>query len=261
MININIFDKDNNLKTNSSGDIQTALVYKNKYELGDYIVISVDEPNKFYWVQVDDALGKSLVYLTGDMKYEIPFYEKKLNLSPKTFNGERHLLSVRKAYDFEYKAYRNLALNVNDQHGQNTSFPHAVANVETRGESVFAAKNAIDGVINPESHGKWPYQSWGINMREDAQWQINFGRTVCIDRIIIYLRADFPHDNWWKELKITFSDGSEKVIALEKGGHAQEFIFDTKQIEWLKLSDLKKADDPSPFPALTQIEIYGTEKL
>lgn len=28
---------------------------------------------------------------------------------------------------------------------------------------------------------------------------------------------------------------------------------------WLKLSHLIKADDPSPFPALTQIEVYGTD--
>ena len=32
-----------------------------------------------------------------------------------------------------------------------------------------------------------------------------------------------------------------------------------KGIEWIKLGNLIKADDPSPFPALTQIEVYGTE--
>ena len=36
-------------------------------------------------------------------------------------------------------------------------------------------------------------------------------------------------------------------------------IFDIKKqgITWLKLGELIKADDPSPFPALTQIEVYG----
>ena len=29
-------------------------------------------------------------------------------------------------------------------------------------------------------------------------------------------------------------------------------------ITWLKFGKLIKADDPSPFPALTQIEVYGT---
>ena len=58
---------------------------------------------------------------------------------------------------------------------------------------------------------------------------------------------------------MSFSDGTEMLLPLEKGGHAQTFTFEPKQVSWLKLSDLKKADDPSPFPALTQVEVYGTE--
>ena len=30
------------------------------------------------------------------------------------------------------------------------------------------------------------------------------------------------------------------------------------EITSLMLDDLKKADDPSPFPALTQVEVWGT---
>ena len=30
-------------------------------------------------------------------------------------------------------------------------------------------------------------------------------------------------------------------------------------ITWLSFGKLIKADDPSPFPALTQIEVYGVE--
>ena len=29
--------------------------------------------------------------------------------------------------------------------------------------------------------------------------------------------------------------------------------------EWMRLHDLIKADDPSPFPALTQIEVWGRD--
>ena len=115
---------------------------------------------------------------------------------------------------------------MNDQHGGENCFPHASANVETRGESVFAAMNAIDGVIAPESHGNWPYQSWGINRREDACWRLDFGRTVVTDRIVVHLRADFPHDNWWNQGKLTFSDGSELILHWEQGGHGQEACFD-----------------------------------
>lgn len=104
------------------------------------------------------------------------------------------------------------------------------------------------------------YESWGINRREDACWHLDFGRTVTADRIVVYLRADFPHDNWWEEGEITFSDGTKMTLELEKGGHAQIFTFDQKEIQWLELSGLKKADDPSPFPALTQLEVYGSER-
>lgn len=241
------------------GTDEASLVYRDCYQEGDKIVIDVDETNAFYWISVDGTIAKSLVYLTGEMQYEIPFGDKKLNLSPNAFVGDRNLVYVRRAYPFEINAYRNLACNPNDQHGLTTSFPHATANVETRGESVFAAMNAIDGVIAPYHHGRWPYQSWGINQRPDAEWTLDFGRTVSVDRVVVYLRADFPHDNWWEQAKLTFSDGTEMLLPLEKGGHAQTFTFEPKKISWLKLSDLKKADDPSPFPALTQVEVYGTE--
>lgn len=32
-----------------------------------------------------------------------------------------------------------------------------------------------------------------------------------------------------------------------------------RKIEWLVLKELKKAPDQSPFPALTQIEVWGTD--
>lgn len=57
-------------------------------------------------------------------------------------------------------------LNPYDSHETKGIYPHAQANVETRGEAVFAARNAIDGVFANWSHGEWPYQSWGINMRQ-----------------------------------------------------------------------------------------------
>ena len=116
--------------------------------------------------------------------------------------------------------------------------------------------NAIDGVIAPEDHWRWPYQSWGINRRDDAAWKLEFGRTVEMDKLVIYTRADFPHDNWWEKMTVTFSDGSVEVLDLVKGGTAQIFNI-KKNIEWLEVSNLIKADDPSPFPALTQLQVYG----
>lgn len=239
---------------------QVNMVYTAPYQEGDYILLETSEENLFLMVQVDDALGEAFVYLTKkSFIYTVPFGEKRICYSPKVFSGDRHLLSVREATKEEIASYRNLALNVMDQHGDTYCYPHASANVETRGEAVFAARNAIDGVTENSSHGEWPYGSWGINQRADATMKVEFGRKVEIDKIVLVLRADFPHDNWWKEVTIRFSDNTTKVCPLEKTAVGQVITLDKKLVEWVQLENLIKADDPSPFPALTQIEVYGTE--
>ena len=40
---------------------------------------------------------------------------------------------------------------------------------------------------------------------------------------------------------------------------AQEFMIGKMQISWLEISHLFASAEPSPFPALTQIEVYGIE--
>lgn len=42
-----------------------------------------------------------------------------------------------------------------------------------------------------------------------------------------------------------------------KSGEAQYFDIKKKGIEWIILDQLIKADDPSPFPALIQLQVYG----
>ncbi|MDO5425489.1 MAG: carbohydrate-binding protein [Eubacteriales bacterium] len=256
---LRVYDKNGNTIAIRHGFDEISLMCPREYQEGDHLVLEISEPNAFVWLQLDDALGKSLVYLTGNVEYLVPFGEKRVNLSPKAFSGKIHLLYARAARDYEIHAYRNLAVNVNDQHGDVSCFPHASANVETRGEAVFAAKNAIDGVVISDSHGNWPYASWGINRRDDAKMRLDFGRMVEIDRIHLYTRSDFPHDNWWTEATFTFSDGSTLVFPMEKSDRPHELTFEKKQVEWLEIGELKKAPGPSPFPALTQIEVYGTD--
>lgn len=259
MISLKVEGAGGKAITLARGEEEINLLVTREYCEGDSILIEYAGKPLYIWLQLDDALGKSLVYLTGNMRYMIPFGEKRINLSPKAFLGKQHLLHIKKAKEFEVKAYRNLALNVNDFHENETCFPHASANVETRGEAVFAAKNAIDGVTANECHGAWPYASWGINRNPDAKLRLDFGREVEVDRLVIYLRADFPHDNWWERAAVTFSDESSMTLSLKKTGLGQEFTFEKKKIKWLELSQLIQAKDPSPFPALTQIEVYGTE--
>ncbi len=255
-MDIKVLNKSDEIIAEISGDIEVNLVFEHEYEEGDKIVID-GLKHHYAWIMLDEALGKSMVYIKDTITYYVPYGEKRCNISQRAFSGSIHLINVREAYDFEVKNYQNLACNVNDQHENLSSFPHATANVETRGESVFAARNAIDGITANFSHGMWPYASWGINRNPQAVLKLDFGRKVMTDRIVLYLRADFPHDSWWKEVAIVFSDGSRLTAAMEKTHHGQEIIFDEKEIEWLELCELKKAEDESPFPALTQIEVYG----
>ncbi|MHB8129487.1 MAG: carbohydrate-binding protein [Mobilitalea sp.] len=259
-LQIKIMDGKGNIRAEKKEQEEVMLVYQRYYQEGDRIVITSSEKNRYIKVQVDDALGSSLLYITGnEVVYNIPFGEKRSSYSPKVFIGELHSLWARVASKEEINEYKNLSLNVMDQHEAVGYYPHASANVETRGEAVFAARNAIDGVRENHSHGDWPYQSWGINRQDDARMKLDFGRTVIIDKIIMYTRADFPHDNWWKEVTLLFSDGSELQWELEKTDKAHVIYFDKKEVKWLELCKMLKSEDPSPFPALTQIEVYGVE--
>ena len=255
-------DWDHVPKAELEGEDQVVLAWDGEYRKGDIIEFSGLVPGSFYKVKADAALEEALVFITSDtVLFPVPFYERKTSYNPLCFFGNRHLCTIRTARPFEVNTYRNLALNPFDQHDVSTVFPHASANVETRGEAVFEARNAIDGVICVRSHGEWPYESWGINRRDDAAFRLDFGRPVDIQEIRLYTRADFPHDNWWVSGLFTFSDGTTMDISMEK--HVDKphiFTFPEKKgITWLMLSHLRKSDDPSPFPALTQIEVYGKE--
>lgn len=240
---------------------RVSVVHTCEYQEGDFIVLESNKQNVFVMVSFEDSMGESLIYLKNpSVSFYIPFGEGRICYSPKSFTGEKHLITARMATEEEIGRYRNLALNPYDQHGDIGYYPHSTANVETRGESVFASRNAVDGIFENSSHGSYPYQSWGINRRPDAEIKIDFGRTVVVDKAALTLRADFPHDSYWTQVTLAFSDGSTLTPSLKKTACPQEITFEKKEIEWVVMKDMKKADDESPFPALTQIEIFGTEK-
>ncbi|WP_025684885.1 DUF7402 domain-containing protein [Paenibacillus maysiensis] len=257
-LSIEVQSEDGTILAKNTDAEEINLVYNHPYQLGDSIVLRSSKPHVYLYIQLDDAMNEAFVYLSGqEYQYIIPFDEKKTSYSPKSFTGEMHLLTARVASVEEIASYKNLARNEYDQHTNTSLFPHASANVETRGEAVFAARNAINGNTVTFSHGGWPFESWGINQQEDAEFTIHFGRHVEIDKIVLYLRADFPHDNYWEKVSLHFSDGSKQVTQLIKSGKAQTIQLEPKKVEWVKLSELIKSDDPALFPALTQFEAYG----
>jgi hypothetical protein len=50
-----------------------------------------------------------------------------------------------------------------------------------------------------------------------------------------------------------------ETVSLEKSTEPHVIPMKKSGITWLKFGQLIKADDPSPFPALTQMEVYGVE--
>jgi len=254
-------ENESGVVVSASGESEVVLVYENEYKPGECLTIECDKQNQYLILQLDDAMSPAFVFLTEN-KYSllVPFEEKRVSYSPRTFSGDRHVLYARSATTHEIAMYKNLAFNPYDGHLNSSLFPHATANVETRGEAVFAARNAIDGNKANIGHGPWPYQSWGINRDPNAEIKIDFGREVIINRAVVYLRADFPHDAWWEQITVEFSDGSSLDASFIKTHEGQAVEFEQKTVQWVILKKLIKADDPSPFPALTQIEFYGTEK-
>jgi len=254
---ITVIGVNGSVKAQAQGETEVRLVYDSLYEAGDVIHFVSEEPG-YVVAQLEDSLPPVFGYLNGEFLLPVPFGEKRICYSPKCFTGDIHVLWARKATRREVESYRNLALNPLDNHANCALFPHAHANVETRGESVFAAHNAINGNITSAGHGAWPYESWGINRRDDAEIHIDFGRDVRIDRLVITLRADFPHDSWWRKATIRFSDGSAFVPVFEKSGRPQIFDIKPREVRGITMCELIKDEtDPSPFPALVQLECWG----
>ncbi|QKK32926.1 carbohydrate-binding protein (plasmid) [Rhizobium indicum] len=258
-LTLKIVDADGAVLASSTGRDETFLVYRHSYREGDRVIVEVSEPGHVF-LSLDGAIQPGLVYMK-ECAYSlaVPFGDKRKPYSPNAFRGDIHRLSARSTRPGEIIHRRNLALNPWDDHANRALFPHARANVETRGEAVFAARNAIDGEKANDDHGFWPYTSWGINRDPQAALTVEFGRPVRIDEIAFYLRADFPHDSWWEKVSVTFSNGKTCCFPLVKSGTAQGFPIEPCIIEWVELHGLIKAEDASPYPALTQIEIWGTE--
>lgn len=245
-------------------------VQQERYAKSGYMLVQAEYPEGaqlvftaakgFLWVQVDQAVAPSLLYLPeGRFVYRIPQGDACRAYPPGAFLGSSHLVRAWLPTEEELYRRRNLAHNPADQRGDVQAYPHATANVETRDESVFAARNVIDGFVCNDSHGDWPYQSWGIGAREDAWCKLEFGRPVFIDSMCLVLRADFPHDAYWTEGAVVLSDGAEIHFPLQRTGAPQWIDIGEHTVTWMRLEKLIKSDDPSAFPALSEWEVYGTE--
>ncbi|MGN0070240.1 MAG: hypothetical protein ACI361_00190 [Atopobiaceae bacterium] len=258
---LSLIDRRGGVRWSDEAEDEIWLSWRGSYEAEDALVVEADADEAWLWLQLDSCLEPSLALLRGGrFVFEIPLDERQVAYGKDwAFEGKRHWAHARIADRREVAGWRNLALNAHDTESDEgrgpALFPHAETNVVC-GNPQFWARNAIDGVFDSSRHGSWPHTSWGIAGRADAELTIEFGVPVIADELRLYLRADFPHDSWWKEATVLLSDGTHMTITLEKTGRCQRFDLGGARIEWLRLCELKKGCAEG-FPALSQMEVWG----
>ena len=235
--------------------------YDGVYEEGDKIRIDLVDA-EFVKLKLDPTLAESYVYVPdGVFEFAIPFgRELKSCYAPEAFSGDSHRIIAEEPSDADAYGERLISLNSHDRHNVPKYFPHAVANFVTREDPCFFERNAIDGVIDNSNHGFFPYHSWGGGLREDLEYELHFGTDVEVSEVVLFLRADFPHDTYWKECDVEFSDGTKVHANLIGTAEGQKVSFEPKTTEMVKLTGFKQQrleDGSLSFAALTQIEVYG----
>ena len=274
MLNLKITDANGELLFERSG-MNISDSYEGKLEAGYKIHVSLQNC-EFIAVKLDPTLAESIVWVPNkSFDYVIPSPAVlRAGYAPGAFAGDVHPISVREPEDEEIYAYREISLNSHDLRGKRKTFPHATANFVTRDEPCFFERNAIDGVINNQGHGGYPFHSWAGGAREDIQWTIDFGRDVEVDKLTFFLRADFahdpitgiPHDSYWKNIDIEFSDG--EVIRGEftmdgtdlnpANSTGISIEFEKKVTRTIRLFNFRQVTEVLSFAALTQFQAFGT---
>lgn len=252
----------------AEGADRVHLVYGPAYKKGDVILLETQTPG-FYAIRLEDTLQVTTVYLdSGRAEFPIPSGVDRAGFSPRSFIGKRHYIEAQRLEKSALQERRDLAFNPHDQTGNKGIYPHMSTNV-TYADSLrnrifpdrglFAARNVIDGILANESHRLYPHQSWGINRNPEAWLTCEFGRSVDVDTLVLSIRGEFPHDNYWVKATVQCSDGSEEEISISKTLDRQSFPLIRKSITSLTLCRLMMSEEPSAFPALSLLEIYGTD--
>ena len=273
MLTLKIIGSDGAVKFERKG-MKIEACYKGELTEGDKIKVLLSNCD-FIAVKLDETLAESIVWVPNkSFDFPIPTERQlKMCYHPNAFKGDTHVISVREPEDEEIYGYRNIALNSHDRHAPVKSYPHASANFVTREEPCFYERNAIDGVINNQGHGSYPYHSWAGGARNDIEFFLNFGREVEIDKLVFFLRADFahdpktgiPHDSYWKNIDIEFSDGEvihgefelDNTDLNPKNSEGKVIAFEKKTTKSIRLFNFTQVTEILSFAALSQLEVYG----
>ena len=199
-----------------------------------------------------------------ELKKYLHFQEKRDKMAAVEADNIRRLIKPYKpapglfpSNEETLNPYRNVALNPHGVQGYARSWPHASSNSEYHNMPAFAARNAIDGKTANAGHGgKFP--SWGPDKLKGLWWKVDFGRLVEIDKITLYIRADFPHDDHWHSATIQFSDGTRESITIARTAEPQEFNFAKRIVSSLRLTDLIEVE-PLGWCGLAEVQVWGRD--
>ena len=253
MIKCTIYDINKDIKAEFVGE-NIDVFYDDYYKEGE--TVKVLSNTEFVSVSFDESQKQSIIYIPDhEFIYELPM-SRLSSYDRASWEKKGHKIVINEIENgFET---RNIALNSVDFLDNKKAFPHASASFFTRGDTVFEPKNAIDGICDNSNHGEYPYHSWAGGAREDLIYSIDFGTEVEIEKIIFYLRADFPHDTYWKSLNVAFSDGTKAAASFEMTADGQALVLDAPKITTtIDLLDFKQAAQPLSWAALSQIEVVG----
>ena len=260
ILNLKLLAANGDVKFKAYGE-DIDVRYEGVYEPGDKWRLELTYC-EFVRMRLDPSLAESIVYIPdGVFEFPIPFdYHRNACYGKEAFSGDSHRVTVSEPTDAEIYGERLISLNSHDMHNVPKYFPHAVANFVTREDPCFFERNAIDGVSDNTGHGPYPFHSWGGGLREDLEFEVHFGTEVEVSRVTIHLRADFPHDTYWKEAELEFSDKSRVHVDLQGIADGQTFEFEPKKTEFVRMTGLKQQrleDGSLSFAALSQFSIYG----
>ncbi|HIZ55360.1 MAG TPA: hypothetical protein H9671_04035 [Firmicutes bacterium] len=241
------------------------------FYLGETIRVTLPEGEHYFFFNMDSRLEEALIYCP-DGVFEYKISAETQNTWPITANTDslrqyQHpVITARLATEEELKTERNLALNPYDLTNPSAnaaSYPHASAsNCYNNGvQSEFAARNAIDGYRVNGGHGTYPVQSWGPDQNQENLWfTVDFGHEVNLNRIVLTIRADFPHDVNFPSAVLEFSDGTTQEITIECTAEPQEFQIEGGKVTTsITFKDMKT--DSTGWAAFTEVEAFGVPVL
>lgn len=185
----------------------------------------------------------------------IEAYENRPNTVP--IYGMAEGRDARGGANVSGNPVRNLALNPYATTFQLRCYPYATSHSHFGYLPKFSPANVIDGIAASASQSAG-VSFWRPNRRTDLWLKVEFGRTVEVDRVTLYLRRLPGQQKTWTSATLEFSNDRKIFIQLKNTDAAQKFVFPKQLTAWAKLTDLQETF-PLGDNGVVELEVYGKD--